>query len=171
VTASPKLSPQAKAFCTWLTRWSDNELKQVWGDQQGMAKKFGRAASQLRRYTHEAEGAGFLKVIRCAPERDDFTGQYCRRHTNKYSFINVPPPARKKQGQSCKSRLSPTGRRINSSLTGTSNKNLTKEESSPKPQRYRPHDEHDPEPFADPNGKKRIQDARNAIWRRQGART
>src|SRR5215207_8376792 len=79
VTASQELSAQAKGFLTWLTRWSDDELKQVWGDQQKMAETFGMAASQIRRYTHEGERAGFLHVHRCAPVRDEMTGRWCRR--------------------------------------------------------------------------------------------
>jgi hypothetical protein len=135
VTASQELSAQAKGFLTWLTRWSDDELKQVWGDQQKMAETFGMAASQIRRYTHEGERAGFLHVHRCAPVRDEMTGRWCRRQTNIYSFTQVPPPTRKRRqkAQDCMSGLSPTGKRSISSLTGTSNRNPTKEESSPKP--------------------------------------
>ena len=96
VTASHELSAQARGFLAWLTRRSDDELKQVWGDQQKMAEEFGMAASQIRRYTHEAEKAGFLRVHRCHPERDPSTGRWCRRQTNIYSFTQVPPPTRKR---------------------------------------------------------------------------
>jgi hypothetical protein len=157
---------------TWLTRWSDDELKQVWGDQQKMAETFGMAASQIRRYTHEGERAGFLHVHRCAPVRDEMTGRWCRRQTNIYSFTQVPPPTRKRRqkAQDCMSGLSPTGKRSISSLTGTSNRNRTKEESSPKPQRFRPYDERDPAPYADPDAKERIKAMRSKPWMNRESR-
>lgn len=81
------VTPGCKAWGLDLADHSDDAAKPVWGLQTGQAARIGRCERSVRTYRLELEEAGLIRTIRAEPQRDRATGEFFRRHSNTYVFI------------------------------------------------------------------------------------
>lgn len=93
VSQATHLTTGCRAWLLLLADRSDELGKPVWGRQTRMADQMGVSARTVRRYAVEAEAAGYLKVTRFRPLRDD-QGRYYRRASNVYRLTTpqADPP-------------------------------------------------------------------------------
>lgn len=75
-----------------LLEHSDDTAGRVWPSQARLARLAGIDVRTVQRHLKELRDAGYLLVYVYAPVRDEATGKYVRRKTNRYYFTFCASP-------------------------------------------------------------------------------
>ncbi len=77
-----------------LLEHSGDDAGKVWPSQIRVARMLGVSVRTVQRHIRELRDAGYLLVYPSPPVRDEATGQYRRKRTNRYYFVFTKTPGR-----------------------------------------------------------------------------
>ncbi|WP_158657454.1 helix-turn-helix domain-containing protein [Blastococcus saxobsidens] len=92
-----------------LLEHSGDDAGKVWPSQVRVARMLGVSVRTVQRHIRELRDAGYLLVYPSPPVRDEATGQYRRKRTNRYYFVFTKTPGRgRRRARSRRSHLHDT---------------------------------------------------------------
>jgi hypothetical protein len=92
VRADPSVIRSTVATLEALLEHSDDTASPVWPCQERLARLACVSVRTVQRHLKELRDAGYLLVYVYAPTRNERTGQYQRRKTNRYYFCFTSEP-------------------------------------------------------------------------------
>ncbi len=99
VRSDPSVIRGAVATLEALLEHSDDLAKPIWPSQERLAKLAHVSVRTVQRHLQELRDAGYLLVYVYAPQRDEASGRYRRRKTNRYYFTFCKTPGRGRRVQ------------------------------------------------------------------------
>lgn len=94
VRSDPSVIRGAIATLEALLQHSDDLAKPVWPSQRALARLAHVSVRTVQRHLQELRDAGYLLVYVYAADRDEASGRYRRRKTNRYYFTFTKSPGR-----------------------------------------------------------------------------